>query len=53
MKTKVEKQFDAVRLMRDLRETINTEIDKMSPEQLIEYFQKAREQYEKEVLNKS
>ncbi len=53
MKTKVEKEFDAVRLMRDLREIINTEIDKMSADQLIEYFRKAHEQYEKEVLHKT
>nr|NQU91156.1 hypothetical protein [Bacteroidota bacterium] len=43
------KKFDAVKLMRELREKINSEITGMTPEQIIEYFRKAREQYEKEM----
>ena len=43
------KKFDAVKLMRELREKINKEIANMSPQQIIEYFQKAREQYENEL----
>jgi hypothetical protein len=51
MKTKT-KKFDSVRLMRNLRDKINKEIAGMNPEQIIEYFRKAREQYEQEMAVK-
>ena len=51
MKNK-EKKFDAVKLMRTLREKINKEIANMTPEQIIEYFRKGNEQFEKEIANK-
>ena len=43
------KKFDAVKLMRELRNKINQEIANMTSEQIIEYFRKGREQYEKEM----
>jgi len=51
MKNK-EKKFDAVKLMRSLREKINKEIANMTPEQIIEYFRKGNEQFKKEVANR-
>jgi len=50
MKNK-DKKFDAVKLMRALREKINKEIANMTPEQIIEYFHKGSEQFEKEVAS--
>jgi len=50
MKNKTQnKKFDAVKMMRDLREKINKEIAGMTTDQIIDYFKKAREQYEKEI----
>ena len=46
------KKFDAVKLMRKLRDEINKEIAGMSTDQIIEYFRKAREQYEKEMASR-
>lgn len=43
------KPFDAVKMMRALREKINNEIANMTPEQIIEYFRKGSEQFEKEI----
>ena len=51
MKTK-NKDFDAVKLMRALREKINKEIANMTPEQIIEYFRKGSEQFEKEMSSR-
>ena len=51
MKTK-NKDFDAVKLMRALREKINREIANMTPGQIIEYFRKGSEQFEKEMSNR-
>ena len=49
---KNKKEFDAVKMMRKLRDEINKEIACMSTEQIIEYFRKAREQYEKEMASR-
>ena len=46
------KPFDAVKMMRALREKINNEIANMAPEQIIEYFRKGSEQFEKEMANR-
>ena len=46
------KPFDAVKMMRALREKINNEIANMTPEQIIEYFRKGNEQFEKEVAKR-
>ena len=51
MKNK-EKEFDAVKLMRTLREKINIEIANMSTEEVIEYFRIGNEQFEKEVASR-
>ena len=43
------KKFDAVRLMRKLRDQVNQEIAHLSPDQLVEYFRKHKELFEKEM----
>lgn len=43
------KTFDAVKLMRALREKIDKEIVNMTPEQIIAYFRKESEKFEKEM----
>jgi len=45
MKTK--KKFDCVKMMRDIREKINSEISDMTPEQIIEYIREGQADYEK------
>ena len=45
MKTK--KKFDCVKMMRELRDKINSDIANMTPEQIIEYIRKGRVDYEK------
>jgi len=46
------KKFDAVRLMRELREKVNKEIANLTSEQIIEYFRKYRQQFEKEMASR-
>jgi hypothetical protein len=46
------KEFDAVKLMRKLRDKINKEIAGMTSEQIIEYFRKGSEQFEKEMADR-
>jgi len=45
MKTK--KKFDCVKMMRELRDKINSDIANMTPEQIIKYIRKGRADYEK------
>lgn len=51
MKTKVEteKNFDAVKYMRQERDRISAEIKDSTPEQRIEYFRKKSEEFRKKV----
>ena len=46
MKTK---NFDSVKMMRNIREEINNEISKMSPKQILEYLKNARNEYNKAI----
>jgi hypothetical protein len=43
---KTTKDFDCVKMMRDIREKVNSEIVKMDAAQIIEYFRKKSEEYE-------
>jgi hypothetical protein len=43
---KTTKDFDCVKMMRDIRDKVNTEIIKMDSTQIIEYFRKKSEEYE-------
>lgn len=45
MKTKKEKNFDAVAFMRKRREEISKEIGGMTPEEEIEYFKKKAKKF--------
>lgn len=45
METK--KKFDCVKMMRGIRDQIDADIIKMSPEQILEYIKKGRNEYEK------
>jgi len=44
---KTTKDFDCVKMMRDIRDKVNAEIIKMDSVQIIEYFQKKSKEYEK------
>jgi hypothetical protein len=41
--------FDAVKMMRELREKINKEIEHLTPEQVVDYFRIHGEKFEKET----
>jgi hypothetical protein len=43
---KTTKDFDCVKMMRDIRDKVNSEIVKMDSVQIIEYFRKKSEEYE-------
>ena len=40
LKKKKNKKFDCVRMMRDIRDKISSDIKNMSPEQILEYIKK-------------
>ena len=43
---KTTKDFDCVKMMRDIRDKVNSEIIKMDSAQIVEYFRKKAEEYE-------
>ena len=43
---KTTKDFDCVKMMRDIRDKVNTEIVKMDSAQIVEYFRKKSAEYE-------
>lgn len=43
---KTTKDFDCVKMMRDIRDKVNDEIVKMDSAQIVEYFRKKSEEYE-------
>lgn len=43
---KTTKDFDCVKMMRDIRDKVNEEIIKMDSAQIIEYFRKKSEEFE-------
>ncbi|MBW8332645.1 MAG: hypothetical protein K0M40_11535 [Prolixibacteraceae bacterium] len=44
---KTQKKYDSVKMMRDIREKIDSEIINMTPAQILEYIKKGRIDYEK------
>ncbi len=42
---KTTNDFDCVKMMRDIRDKVNSEIVKMDSAQIIEYFRKKSEEY--------
>lgn len=50
MKTK--KKFDCVKMMRDIRDKINSDISNMTPEQIIEYIRKGRIDFNKQMAKR-
>jgi hypothetical protein len=49
---KNKKPFDCVKMMRDIRDKISSEISKMTPAQILDYIRKGRQDYEKMLANK-
>ena len=43
---KKSKKFDCVKMMREIRNEIDSEISKMPPKQILEYLKKSRTEYE-------
>ncbi len=44
MKTK--KKFDSVKMMREIRNEVDSEISKMTPKQILDYLKKGRKEFE-------
>lgn len=44
---KMNKVFDCVKMMRDIRDKMNPELIKMNPDQIMEYFRKKSIEFEK------
>jgi hypothetical protein len=49
---KTDKQFDSVKMMRDIRDKISSEISKMTPEQIIEYIKQGRQEFDKMMASR-
>ena len=49
---KNKKQFDCVKMMREIRDKISKEISNMTPEQILEYIKKGRQDYERLLTNR-
>lgn len=43
---KENKKFDCVKMMREIRNEVDTEIFKMTPKQILEYLKQGRTEYE-------
>jgi hypothetical protein len=43
---KTTKDYDCVKMMRDIRDKVNSEIVKMDTTQIVEYFRKKSEEFE-------
>ena len=50
METK--KKFDCVKMMREIRDKISSEIANMTPEQILEYIRKGRQDFEKMMTSR-
>jgi hypothetical protein len=44
---KTDKKFDCVKMMRDIRDKVSSDIAEMSPDQIIKYIRKDSEKYDK------
>ena len=43
---KTEKKFDCVKMMRDIRNNIDSEIKDMSPKQILDYIKKGQNEFQ-------
>ena len=48
---KTQKKFDSVKMMREIRAKIDSEIMNMTPKQILAYIKQGRIDYEKSVAN--
>ena len=44
---KTDKKFDSVKMMRDIRDKVSSDIKDMSSEQILDYIKKGHNKYEK------
>jgi len=49
---KTNKKFDCVKMMRDIRTEVNSEISKMTPKQILEYLKDGRKEYETKIARR-
>jgi len=45
----IQKKFDSVKMMRDIRAEVDKEISDMTSEQILSYLKQAKEDYDREV----
>ncbi len=48
---KTNKKIDCVKMMREIRNEIDSEISKMNPEQILNYIKKGKIEFETKVSN--
>jgi hypothetical protein len=48
---KIDKEFDSVKMMREIRDKVSSDIKDMSPEQILEYIKKGQIDYEALMAN--
>jgi len=46
METKVKKKFDAVKMMRDIRNKVDQKLESLTPEQRREYYKQQKKEFE-------
>ena len=44
---KTNKKFDSVKMMRDIRDKVSSDIKNMSPEQILDYIKKGHNEFDK------
>lgn len=50
---KTDKEFDSVKMMRDIRDKVSSEIMDMNTEQILDYIKKGSTDYEKIMASQS
>jgi hypothetical protein len=48
---KTDKKFDCVKMMREIRDNVSSDIKDMNPEQILDYINKGRIAFEKIMAN--
>ena len=49
---KTDKEFDCVKMMRDIRDKVNADIKNMNSDQILDYIKKGRTDYEKIIASR-
>ncbi len=50
---KTNKKFDSVKMMRDIRDKVSSDIQNMSPEKILDYIKQGHNEFDKIMANHS